>query len=566
MALKLAGSRIVVQSLVAIVILSVMSSALILNGKTQAASSYYYKFTVDGDGFTNVEIDFSSTSQTGSSWVFVPKFQNWTRTWSGGDITQSRNVSTDQAPGFSENLYFYQAFIFSYQSTQGFFNMTIRFDFNSGALIIEPRGVFYSPYIGFQPNSDGQAEVFFPSNFNVDPSLAMVIGSTRSYSVTSAQSNHVLTDLPENVVRVQIEFSTQLTAPDITSLKSADNHTFTFDSVTRYKDYARTLLTFYDRIYTNFTSLFNATLDNVVLQWFLPDFQSLLAVGGFVPVVAGERLGEININVVFIRAVKGTSEVIAAHELVHRFLGKAGISPNDFLWFHEGMAQYESLRITTAMGYPGATQEKDNLEQGSTALIGFLGEQNFGFLQTWTPSQTPADIGNYYIAAYYVVSRLEQKFGSGFYENFFRAINGATVDNLDILALRMSEAANASVAITLQKWGFSVVDFYSSPDVRGRILEAQKAIAAVNPFFQPYKFLAEYYYRRGLTSIEQGDATSGMRLLQNSITIADLAPLLTFLTVLAIVALLIAVVWIMTRRKPAPTAPQIPVVVQPPTV
>ena len=566
MALKNLGSRFAPLCLISVIVLSTMSSVLILNGKTQATSSFYYKFTVDGDGFTNVEIGFSSTSQTGSSWVFVPKFQNWTRTLSSGTITQSQIVSTDQVPGFSENLYFYQGFIFSYQSAQGLFNMTIRFDFNNGALIIEPRGVFYSPYIGFQPNSDGQAEIFFPSNFNVDPSLAMVIGATRSYSVTSAQSNHVLTNLPENVVRVQIEFNTQLTAPDITSLKNADNHTFTFDSVTRYNDYAKTLLTFFDRIYTNFTSLFNVTLDNVVLQWFLPDFQSLLAVGGFVPVVAGERLGEININVVFIRAVNGTSEVIAAHELVHRFLGKAGISPNNFLWFHEGMAQYESLRITTAMGYPGATQEKDNLEQGSTALIGFLGGQDFGFLQTWTPSQTPSDIGNYYIAAYYAVSRLEQKFGSDLYKNFFKVINGATVDNLDILALHMSEAANASVAITLQKWGFNVVDYYSSPEVRDRILEAQKAIAAVNPLFQPYKVLAEYYYRRGLTSIEQGDTGSGIGFLQESITIADLAPLLTFLTILAIVALLITVVWIMTRRKPAPTVPQATVVVQPPTV
>ena len=546
--------------------LSVISCALILNGRSQAASSYYYKFTVDGDGFTNVEIDFSSTSSSGASWVFVPKLQNWTRTVSSGTITQSQIVATDQVPEFSESLYFYQAFTFNYQSSQGFFNMTIRFDFANGALIIEPRGVFYSPYVGFQPSSDGQAEVFFPSNFNVDPSLAMVIGSARGYTVTSAQSNHVLTDLPENVVRVQIEFDTQLTAPNITPLKSADNHTFTFDSVTRYKDYARKLLTFYDRIYANFTSLFNVTLDNVVLQWFLPDFQSLLAVGGFVPVVAGERLGEININVVFIRAVNGTSEVIAAHELVHRFLGRAGVSPNDFLWFHEGMAQYESLRITTAMGYPGAMQEKDNLEQGSTTLIGFLGGQNFGFLEAWTPSQTPADIGNYYIAAYYVVSRLEQRSRSDFYENFFKIINGATVDTINNLAFHMSEAANASVAITLQNWGFNVVDLYSSPDVRDRILEAQEAIAAVNPFFQPYKFLAEYYYRRGLTSIEQGNTQSGMSLLQQSITIADLAPLLTFLTILAIVALLIAVIWIMMKRKPAPTVPQAPVVVQPPTV
>ncbi len=552
--------------LVIVIILSIASSALVFDVKSQASSSYYYTFNVDGDGFTNVEINFSSTSQTGSSWVFIPKYQNWTHTLSSGAITQSQIVATNQVSGFSDDLYFYQAFKFSYQSAHGSFNMTIRYDFENGALIIEPRGIFYSPYVGFQANSDGQAEVFFPSSFDVNPNLAAVIGSTRSYSVTSAESSHVFTDLPENVVRIQVEFSTQLTTPSITSLKSADNHTFTFNSVTRYNDYARTILAFYDRIYSNYTALFNVTLDDVVLQWFLPDFQSLLAVGGYVPVVAGESLGEININIVFIRAVNGTTEVIAAHELVHRFLGKAGISPNDFLWFHEGMAQYESLRITLAMGYPGATQERDNLEQGSTALIGLLGGQNFGFLQAWTPSQTPVNIGNYYIAAYYVVSRLEQKYGSGFYENLFKLINGSSVDNLSILALRMSEVANTSVAITLQNWGFTVADLYSFPDVRDRILEAQKAVAAVNPIFQPYKSLAQYFYDRGLASVEQGSTAQGMGLLQDSITIADWAPLLTFLTILAIVALLIVVIWIISRRKRAPVVPQARVVVQPPTV
>ncbi len=74
------------------------------------------------------------------------------------------------------------------------------------------------------------------------------------------------------------------------------------------------------------------TLEDVVVQWFLPDFESLLSVGGFVPLFTG-GLGEININIVFIRAVNGTVEDIAAHELVHRFLGKAGISPKRIIFF-----------------------------------------------------------------------------------------------------------------------------------------------------------------------------------------------------------------------------------------
>ena len=354
----------------------------------------------------------------------------------------------------------------------------------------------------------------------------------------------------------------------ITPLRSSDNKTFTFNTVSRYSDYAISVLRFYDSVYNQTSRLFNVTLEDVAVQWFLPDFNSLLDIGGFVPVFTG-GLGEININVVFIRTVNGTVEDIAMHELVHRFLGKAGIPPNEFLWFHEGMAQYISVTTVANMGYEGGQTEKTNLESSAESLAQQLG-QDFSTigLQQWSPSFQPptASVNELYAASYYVTSRLPQvvqRDGFEYYQGLFELIgklpvgtNGEKVTNISELALYQSQAANASVASTLKRWGFTVADLYESP-VQDLIIEAGKTVGQVNPFFQPYRFLAEYLYQRALTSAEAGDWSTARNLLQLSITMANLAPLLTFVTIAAILALLSYALYRLSKRPrlAVPTPP-----------
>jgi hypothetical protein len=526
-------------------------------------SNYLFKFDVKREGFTAVEINFNSTDASGDSWVFVPKYSSWNHTESG-QITQSSLVETDQVIG--QSLYFYQAFRFHYTSS-GIFNMTLRFDFDNGALIMEPRGIFYSPQIGFQENSHANAIVNFDPNFQINQDLAIIVGSTTNYPVQRIELNQALFAIPqqENVVRLQVEFSISAVLEE-TTLKSSDD-TFTFKTPSRYNASARNVLRFYDQIYGQATRLFNVTLDNVEVQWFLPDFESLLSVGGYVPVFTG-GLGEININVVFIRTVNGTIETIAAHELVHRFLGKAGIWPNDFLWFHEGMAQYISVNIVSDLGYEGAGTEINNLENGASSLIQQLGGENFGLisLQSWSPTSQPSNVDSLYLASYYVASRLPQVVGrDGFeyYQRFFELIgqlpsdfNGVKVKNISELALYLSQAANASVALTLKRWGFSLTDLYESP-IQDLVEEAGKEVAQVNPVFQPYRFLADYLYQQALLSAEQSDWNRASSLLQLSIALARLAPLLTFLSILGVLALL---VFVLTRRsrRPRPVVPPPP--------
>jgi len=564
--------------LVIIIFSSVASSSFILNGNASPSSSYFYRFTVDREGFTTVEINFSSTDATGDSWVFVPKNHRWNLFVApGGEIVQSDTVATSQV--IDENLYFYQAFTFRYQSS-GFFNMTIKFDFDNGALIMEPRGIFYSPQIGFRSDSDGKAdgraEVLFDESFEVNnPDLAVARGSnTYQARDEDVEPHRVLFSLQENVVRLQVEFRID-SKPAITALRSSDNKTFVFNTLARYETYARDVLRFYDKIYNQTTRLFNVTLDDVVVQWYLPDFQSLLAVGGYV-LVFTEGLGEININIALIRMLNGTVEVVAAHELVHRFLDKAGISPNDFLWFHEGMAYFVGVNLVSGLGYEGGESEKNNLEYVAEQLIQLLDGENFASigLQGWTPSYQPdADEGNLIAASYYVVSRLPQiveRYWFEYYGRFFELVgqlpsdvNGVKIKKIGELALYLSQAANASVESTLKRWGFTVGYLFESP-VKDLIIEAGKAVNGVNPIFQPYRFLAEFAYERALLSAEQGDWGTSRSLLQLSIGLANLAPLLTFLTIIGLLALLIFILKRRSRRPQTAVPPLPPEVFQPP--
>jgi len=526
------------------IVLFITFNVSIFQGKASPSSSYYYRFTVNTEGFTDVQVNFSSTDTSGSSWVIVPKLSNWNYTVTSGSILQPQTVDTNMV--ITESLYFYQAFQFSFKATPGSFAMTIRFSFPDGALVIEPRGIFFSPQIGYQQPSSSKAEVIFDNALTVNSANAIAIGNL-AYRLTVTPGLHrvLLDPLPENLLRLQVEFTTSLSSQS-TKLTSK-NKVFTFTSPNRYVNYASNVLHLYDTLYNNYTRLFNVTLTPPIgAQFFLPDFDEFLTVGGFTP-FNGLVAGTININIFFNRAVNGTVEIIAAHELVHHFLIKAGLSPNDFLWFHEGMAQYVSVTLVDRLRYEGAKQEKDNLEQSASQLITLLRGENFGFLQNWSPSASPTNVGNYYVASYYVVSRLAQDYGGlDYYKDFSELIHGLNVDNIDVLTLYLSKAANASVALTLQDWGFSVIDLYTSQDVREKIVETQRAIAAVSPVFQPYKSLAEFFYQQGLLSIRRGDTQGGSSLLQLAIMMADLAPLLTLLTIAAILGI---IVYLLHRRS-----------------
>lgn len=491
--------------------------------------SYHYKFVVDEDGFTRVTIDYESSETSGSSWFFVPKFSNWSYRPLSGRILRSEVVETGDVVGAEH--YFYDAFRFSFKSDESF-RMSIRFNMTAGALILEPRGIFFSPQIGFQEDNMGRAEVFLPKGSRVVKA---------NYPPTKETANYVLFDLSENLIRLQIEFRTSVATPELWTLNQG---IFNFQTAKRYQSHASDILTLFNAVYDGLVGLFDVTLERVDIRFVIPEFYTLLSLGGYVLFTGGE-VGDIHINVFSVRYVRGILEVIALHELVHHFLFKAGLSPGDLLWFHEGMAQYISIEVADELGYEGASTERDRLGVGALQLAHY--GEDFGFLQEWNPENQPVDVNAGYVASYYVISKLAKKYGGlDYYERFFKLIKGKTVEDNSVLAYYLSLAAETSVAPDLRKWGFDIVDLYGLPAL---VEEAEMTVYGLNPAFQPYRSLAEYLYKIGLTYLEKGDSEKSEQYLEASIFLAKLAPLLTLITMAAI---FVVIIYILEGRKASP--------------
>ena len=496
----------------------------------QQPDSYSYSFLVDENGSAMVTIDYTSNKRFGSSWVIVPKFLELSNRTRYGKILNFNFSSTREEVDIE--YYFYRVLTFSFQS-DGYFEMIIKFNFTSAAMIIEPNGIFLSPQIGFNPDSIGRAEVIFPSNFDRGRAIA---GS--GYLPSFTNSNYVRFDnLRENTLRLEIQFKVSDDQPDLLRVKDG---IFTLKTASRYEKNAREILSFYNRTYYDLVNLFNTTLENVNAEFFIPDFEYLLSVGGYVP-FTGEKVGNIHINIFYTRYVKGYVEVTALHELIHHFLWKTGLSPKDLLWFHEGMAQYISIELAKNMVYEGASMMKQELED-TISQLDF--RNNLGFLQRWTPSNQPKDWWTLYAAAYYAVTRLAEPYGGlEYYARFFKMLSGVSVEDNNKLAYYLSLAANATVVPKLRLWGFNLADLYVYSDL---IMEAEKSISRVNPIFQPYKFFAEQLYRWALTNAEQNNEETVNISLLAVIIIAELSPLLTLVTVSAC---LFAAIFYALKRK-----------------
>jgi len=502
-----------------------------------------YEFQVDETGSTLVNIIYNSSANQGSTWILVPKFSKWTNKTLNGEITDWSLSDSYRVMGFSNP--FYEAFYFSFKSYNGRFELNVKYNHSLAAMIIEPNGIFFSPQIGFEKGNKVKITVTLPKEFIINQDEAITFGMFSNYPPTLIdQSRNTLSfnDIPEteNLLRVEIGFKTKNQSAQLVKLHSG---IFTFEVTPRYVEYARRILRFYNQTYDELVDLFNVTLEDAQIRFFLPEFTQLLSIGGYVPFVS-KKLGDIHINVIYIRAVEGQIEVIALHELVHHFLWRAGVSPENLLWFHEGMAQYVSIEICNKMSYEGAALIKQQMKAGVSEVKKKF-KDDFGFLQEWTPRHSPQDLGNYYIAAYYIVSELaKQQGGLEYYRNVFKLPRDRKIENNADLAYYLSIAAGESVADILNNWGFNVPDLYSYSSL---LNEAKMFLEKTNRIFEPYRSLAEILYRSAVSNANQENEDMMRLYLALAILIGKLAPLLTLMTLSMLIYCLL--LWLLKTRK-----------------
>jgi len=514
--------------LVSILIITCGSPLLYVS--SQAAGRITYEFVIDDDGSTLVNILYRTDQDEGSTWILVPKFSRWINKTLRGSVIEWCLRSSYETTGFSNP--FYEALFFSFRSDGEEFEINIQYNHSLAAMIIEPNGLFFSPQIGFEKGSKAEITVILPREFIINRDEAIVLGSTSVYQPTlvDQDKNMISFEIPEteNLLRVEIGFRTKRQSAETVEIRSG---IFTFETPTRYIEFAQRILEFYNKTYDDLVDLFNVTLESARLLFFLPEFNLLLSIGGYVP-FSSERLGDIHINIMYTRTVEGQIEVIALHELVHHFLWKSGISPEKLLWFHEGMAEYISIEICSRMDYEGAILLKQQIHTKIQQVKMLFGD-DLGFLQRWTPRNNPQDVGNYYAAAYYIVSRLaEQRGGLNYYKRFFRMIKDEKIEDNTDLAYYLSLAAGESIAVLLNRWGFNIPDLYSYSPL---ISEAKSLIGNVSRLFEPFRSLAEAIFRVAELNAKPETEDRMTICLVVAILIAKLAPLLTLVTVAALI-------------------------------
>ena len=492
---------------------------------SQEAGTVSYEFLISENGSTLVKIRYHVAADDGSAWILVPKFARWINRTLRGEVTYWSLIDANQLTGFSNP--FYEAYFFSYISEDGEFEIYIEYNHSLAAMIIEPRGIFFSPQIGFEKGNRAEISVVLPSGFILRRDEAVAFGSASNYRPSSIDmdGNIILFEIPrtENLLRVEIGFETKNRSAELVKLHSG---IFTFETTARYEEYARRILEFYNETYAFLVDLFNVTLEDARVVFFLPEFELLLNIGGYVPFIS-DRLGDIHINIVYVRAVEGYIEVIALHELVHHFLWKAGISPDDLLWFHEGMAQYVSIEIGNRLSYEGAAMMRQEIHSRIPEVRMRLGD-DFGFLQKWNPRYTPRDVGTYYVAAYYIVREIASRHGGlSYYRRFFRLIGDESVEDNGELAYYLSLAAGESVANELSMWGFEIPDLYMYHPL---LIEANSMIKGLSRVFEPYRSIAEALYKAALLNANQENEARMRLYLMLAVLIAKTAPILTLMT------------------------------------
>ncbi|MEM2136823.1 MAG: hypothetical protein QXI93_02575, partial [Candidatus Methanomethylicia archaeon] len=294
------------------------------------------------------------------------------------------------------------------------------------------------------------------------------------------------------------------------------------------REVAENLIKTYNLLYNNLTNIFQKSLTNIRIKFFAPKLSDL-GTGGYIP-FNGTHLGDIYLNLLYIRTAQGFWEQIALHELIHHFAWMTGISPN-LLWLHEGLAEYLSIKITMDMGWEGASSRKQTLETIAKTL-----NENYGFIQWWNPLQTPPNILNYYSASYMVVKGLvEDNGGITFLQKLFKELSGKTVSDTDTILQYINKASGRDLTIKFIEWGFKIS---GESKLYNDIIEA-KYLLSRKRFAQPFAWIANILLDSAINLINSGNMGIASIIAEIGIFIAMFSITLTVLLWCGIITIIL---------------------------
>lgn len=515
-----------------VVCLFLMSSAVPARAQV-APDTYAYDLAFDRDGFTTVGILFNSGFVgSGTSWVVVPK--NFTDTSVQplrGSIVSMMREPYRLGDGGQPHQ-FYDNLTFSYTSVNEPFSMRLRYNMTYGAVIVEPNGLFYSPQIGVPLSTTVQATLTFPDGVEsldeVQPA-PMQIGSHLSRLELSF-------NLPSQS-RIAVTFK----VPWARQTSHIRDGGVDADVPTRYLDLGNRMVELYKKAVPLMNELFNETVDRISMKFFTPSALPELGIGGYTPIDPSSfQTGSIYLNLFYFRALLGTMETIAVHELTHQYEARAGISP-ELLWVHEGLANYVAVQMGQPLSYDVASTDAD-LQSAASELNG-----NYGAIQYWQPGGTVGSLFQYYAASYEVFKTLGDEYGGlSLYSKFFAQLHGLKegLRSTNVAVYELGLAAQTNLSPQFTKWGFELVDLASLSD---RIARLSKEAQLYGPLL-PFREQALGHLQQAQNSL-----FSSPEVANGHTTIAafyiETVPMIIGGVVLVLIALILIVVIINKRSK-----------------
>jgi hypothetical protein len=499
----------------------------------EPTAKYTYNMTFDHDGFTTVDILYDSgTVGPGVSWVAIPKnFTETTMLAHTGTITSVRRVAY-RSGGEGGAHPFYDNLTFSYTSSDGPFSMRLHFNMTRGAMIVEPNGFFYSPQIGVPSSASVRAVLTFPDGVEslneIQPTPVRVD--------TYFSRPEVVFNLPSES-RVAITFTVSW-ARQTSHIREGKVEA---DVPSRYLDLGTRMVELYKKAIPLMDALFNGTVDRISMKFFTPSTLPQLSIGGYTPIDPSSfQTGSIYLNLFYFRALSGTMETIAIHELTHQYETHIGISP-ELLWVQEGLANYVAIQMGKPLDYD-ITPTATDLETTARDLSG-----NYGMIQYWRPGGTAGSLFQYYAASYEVFKTLGDKYGGlSLYSSFFRELpdlkDGLKSTNVAVYELGLSARTNLASQFTT--WGFELVDLSS---INARIIKLRAEAELYGPFL-PFREQALSHLQ-----LAQDSMYSSPEVAVGHITIAafyiETVPMIIAGVVLVLILLVAAAVVVNKRRK-----------------
>ncbi|MEM1911755.1 MAG: zinc ribbon domain-containing protein [Thermofilaceae archaeon] len=382
---------------------------------------------------------------SGSISVYLPRFEKWSYTFSGGNATIIAIQNT--------SAYFYNNVTFAYTVTSAHgLILNISYNFPFAALYTSNKGWFMSPLLGASPLSSFSAVITI-SDLGALRAVTLN-GAPVTYAYEGKTLRVPLPTTSAGGVRVTIDFNPDRPIEEVILSESIDGIRVNLQAPYFYRGLLSKIASTVRDATPMLREIFGYSPQNLDFKLFLPTMMDLSALG----YVMGEDInaggeGPVYLNLALVRFKEGYMETTIVHELVHKILGALGVpASRELRWFHEGVAQYVSLKVCKELGL----DVNDTIESLEEAAKLFReGIVKPGFVSFWNPS---GDEGRYYAASYYIVSSLaEERGGLAFIRRVAEEIRkrGGVRSNEELVEV-LSAAAEEDLTPLFKNWGFQV--------------------------------------------------------------------------------------------------------------